>query len=1498
MLRFTILCFFLCFQLNSQAVESVWAFPGTNGKLSYLADSNGNTLPDFSYCGYRGGGVTIPSAIVQQTLNPLATGDDRTRIQNAINAVAALPADSNGLRGAVLLTAGIYRISNVLNLASGVVLRGAGQDPSGANSTLIIATSGWVMVNIGGSTTAIASINTASRQTLLDSYVPVGSRRFRVTNPANFAIGDSVLLERPCTGNWISEIDMDKISQRPGDPNSTQQWYAGKVDLKFERTVTAVDATHVTLDSPAVNAMETLYGGGTLVKFTPTARLREVGVEKLRLQSQYIVGTENIDQANAGWAVTIGLAENCWVREVTGLHFAGGTVAINEPSIRITVEDCANLDPVSTITGGRRYSFPINGQQVLVQRCYSRKGRHDFITGYQCMGTNVYLDCFAEKSYDDSGPHNCWSTGILYDSITADDLLVQDRDYLGTGQGWAGANHVLWNCTATIVCQNPPTANNWAIGCKGTLGNPVAKVPPRVQGNFDSWQTAVATRSLYLRQLSDRLGTAAVNNITTTAQRAGSITAALNTRFDEISPAVQWPNLTPLANQVINVNTSTATLPITVGDAQTANTALVLTGTSSNTALVPNANIVFGGSAAARNVKITPVTNQIGTSTITVRVSDGALSAARTFTVSVTSNNAPPTISAIADQATLQGTPVGPLSFIVADDVTPPEALTLSATSTNQTVLPNANIVFSTAWEETDLGNVAVDGSATLGDIITINASGADISGAADEGYLLSQPVSGNTEMIARVLSLETTDTLAKAGVMMRQNSAGNSPHCYMQVTAAGGVQFSQRLSTGGVTTSTTVPGVSAPCWVRLVKSASNFTAYYATETNGTRGAWIQVGSTTAVPAITGTFRAGLASTSGSDGNLGTSTFDNVTGSANRRVTINPAPGVFGKLTVSISVSDGQFSTAETFILRVNSPLSVTSTLASTAADAKITESASVDSSSFTSALGTGGSSPYVDASVVFVFQLPSLGAVANPFTETSFTFNYTSKNGTLKRMDLYGLGRRASANVLGSDYYGSNVTVDATDATRLQTGILVDSSPIGLTSTSATGDTSLLNYLNNQYASGAGQGQFVFLRLNTGEVKTAIDRAFITMSEGSTTTPIDTRPRIVYTAFPANNSPTISDIANQILPLNSSSAAIPFIIGDGQTAANALALSVTSSNLTLAPLSGIVLGGTGANRTVSITPATMQTGTSTITLTVNDGTLSTSDSFLLTVDESAAGRFAYLFNQAANFEGWIPNTTLNTPIAATVAGGSFNGTLQGDDPQLVRSGLNFPGNNVQTILIRLTRSTAGSGQLFFGNEAGSFSQANTFIFPVAASSTFRWYAINATANSNWSSSTTPHTIRALRFDPPGTTGTVSIDAIIGSNGDFDQDGIPDIWEVANQLDPTSAADAQLDPDLDGLTNAGEYALGTNPTVADMGPAITISRVGGNFALTFIATAATGTGYSGITRYYDVETSTTLNSWAGLSNYTGIIGAGQTVTFTQSPVSGPRFYRLKVRLLP
>src|SRR5438067_1520314 len=161
--------------IGLSAQTSSWASLGSDGRLHYATDANGNRIMDFSSAGYKGGGVALPAGVpVRATVGP-SGGDDRAAIQAAIDAVSALPLDANGFRGAIQLTAGSFSVStpptcpsNSSSLtisASGVVLRGAG---SGADGTIINMTGDpCLFLRINGT----GSAQTTSSKLITDSYV-------------------------------------------------------------------------------------------------------------------------------------------------------------------------------------------------------------------------------------------------------------------------------------------------------------------------------------------------------------------------------------------------------------------------------------------------------------------------------------------------------------------------------------------------------------------------------------------------------------------------------------------------------------------------------------------------------------------------------------------------------------------------------------------------------------------------------------------------------------------------------------------------------------------------------------------------------------------------------------------------------------------------------------------------------------------------------------------------------------------------------------------------------------------------------------------------------------------------------------------------------------------------------------------------------------------------------------------------------------------------------
>jgi hypothetical protein len=160
---------------------------------------------------------------------------------------------------------------------------------------------------------------------------------------------------------------------------------------------------------------------------------------------------------------------------------------------------------------------------------------------------------------------------------------------------------------------------------------------------------------------------------------------------------------------------------------------------------------------------------------------------------------------------------------------------------------------------------------------------------------------------------------------------------------------------------------------------------------------------------------------------------------------------------------------------------------------------------------GESGAFPAEDRSPVFVFQLPDFGNEPEPFSNATFQFNIEGQTNTPPDIDLYGLGRRASPDVLGSDYYGGTTAPDPTDAMLLEDNILFNGKAFGLTQTSHQGSEALKDYLNTQYASGAGAGEYVFLRLSSNSTTEKVGRFSLTSADGGVSGPTDTRPQILF---------------------------------------------------------------------------------------------------------------------------------------------------------------------------------------------------------------------------------------------------------------------------------------------------------------------------------------------------------------------------------------------------
>lgn len=101
----------------------------------------------------------------------------------------------------------------------------------------------------------------------------------------------------------------------------------------------------------------------------------------------------------------------------------------------------------------------------------------------------------------------------------------------------------------------------------------------------------------------------------------------------------------------------------------------------------------------------------------------------------------------------------------------------------------------------------------------------------------------------------------------------------------------------------------------------------------------------------------------------------------------------------------------------------------------------------------------------------------------------------------------------------------------------------------------------------------------------------------------------------PPDTYPSVYNLSDQSTPKNTT-LAVKFTVYDAETSAASLQVTAVSKNTALVPQNAVVTGGSGAERTLTITPASGKYGTAVITVTVKDGNGNkTEASFTLTVN-------------------------------------------------------------------------------------------------------------------------------------------------------------------------------------------------------------------------------------------------------------------------------------------
>jgi hypothetical protein len=632
----------------------------------------------------------------------------------------------------------------------------------------------------------------------------------------------------------------------------------------------------------------------------------------------------------------------------------------------------------------------------------------------------------------------------------------------------------------------------------------------------------------------------------------------------------QPPTLNTLVNLTINENASLQTVSlsgITAGATNESQT-LTITASSGNTGLIPTPTVTYTSPDATGSITFAPVAYASGSATITVTVNDGGTSnniISRTFAVTVNPVNQAPTLNPLAnvtinENASLQTVSLSGITSGAANEL---DTLSVTTSSSNPALIPTPTVSYTSP---NATGSIAFTpaalafGSATI--TVTVNDGGASNNVISRTFTVTVNPVN-QTPTLGALADLTINEGAAQQTV----NLAG---------ITSGAANESQTLA--------------------VTASSSN---------------------TGLIPTPTITY-----------------TSPNGTG----LLTFTPIAYAYGSATITVTVNDGGTSNnvvSRTFAVTV-SPLNQAPTL-TTLANVTIDENAGLQTVSL-SGITSGAANEFDTLSVT--------ASSSNPALIPTPTVSYTSPNATgsltfTPAAVAYG---SATITVTVNDGGASNNVISRTFAVTVNpvnqvptlttlANLSIDENAglqtVGLsgissgaanesqtlTVTASSSNTGLVPTPTVTYTSPNATGSIKFTPVASAYGSATIT---VTVNDGGTSNNVVSRSFTV-TVNQVNEPPTISSITKRVIAMDSATAAIPFTIADAETSASSLALSGTSDNATLVRMAGIVFGGAGSTRTVTVTPEAGQTGVANITVTVSDGTDTASSVFQLNVRKRPA---------------------------------------------------------------------------------------------------------------------------------------------------------------------------------------------------------------------------------------------------------------------------------------
>jgi hypothetical protein len=721
------------------------------------------------------------------------------------------------------------------------------------------------------------------------------------------------------------------------------------------------------------------------------------------------------------------------------------------------------------------------------------------------------------------------------------------------------------------------------------------------------------------------------------------------------------PTLNAIADLTINENAPQQTVNlagISTGATNEVQT-LTVTATSSNPSLIPNPSVTYASPGATGSLRFTPAVNLSGSSIITVTVDDGQTqnnTASRTFAVTVNGINQAPTIDPIAsvtinEDAGLQSVNLTGITSGATNEI---QTLTVTATSSNPGLIPTPSITYTTP-NTTGTLNYAptadLSGTATL--TVTVNDGGAS-NNIVTRTFTVTVNAVNDAPTLNAIGDLTINENAGQQTVGLTGISTGasnevqtltvtttssnpslipNPTLTYTSPNATGSLRFTPAVNGFGtstitvtvndgqaqnnITTRTFNVTVNAVNQQPTLAAIGNVTINENAPQQTVSLSGISSGSTNEAQTLT------VTATSSNPSLIPNPTVNYTSPNATGSLNFTPAANLSGNAIITVTVDDGQTqnnTVSRTFTVTVNG-VNQGPTL-DPIANVTINEDAGLQSVNLTG-ISSGASNE--------IQTLAVTASSSNPGLIPTPTITYSSPNstGTLNYTPVANGNGAATLTVTVNDGGASNnvitrtftVTINAVNdaptltqiadltinenapqqtvnLTGISTGATNEVQTLTVTATSS--NPSLIPNPTVTYTSPNATGSLAFTPAVNGIGSATIS---VTVNDGQAQNNTIIRTFNV-TVSPVNQQPTLTALSNVTITENAGQQTVNLsgITSGASNEIQTLTVTASSSNPGVIPTPAVNYTSPNTTGNLTFTPAANAAGTSTISVTVNDG--------------------------------------------------------------------------------------------------------------------------------------------------------------------------------------------------------------------------------------------------------------------------------------------------------